>query len=251
MASRIAVFAYGTLTYLAFLAVFLYLIAFMGGVWVPRTLDYGHDAPLGEALIVNFVLIALFGLQHTIMARSWFKERWTKLIPRAAERSTFVLLTCGILVLTFTQWRTVPTVVWDVSHPTGVIALRTLFAVGCGIVLVSTFLIDHFELFGLRQVIDYLRGAKSRPPRFKVHSFYKYVRHPIMVGFLIAIWATPLMTVGHLIYAVLATTYIVIGVHVEERELLRLHGESYESYRQQVPRFVPMPSSRREVATQG
>ena len=240
MASRITILAAGSAIYALFLATFLYVIAFVGDVFVPKTIDSGAAGPLGVAIAVNGAFLALFALQHAIMARPEFKARWTKVVPRAIERSLFVLATCTILLLMVWQWRPMPGIVWETS---GALAwgLIGLSALGWLTVLVSTFLIDHFELFGLRQVVLHALGKPYEPPRFRERALYKLVRHPIMLGFLIAFWATPVMTQGHLLFALLTTGYILVGVQLEERDLVRAHGERYLNYRRRVRGILPLP----------
>jgi protein-S-isoprenylcysteine O-methyltransferase Ste14 len=236
--ARGATLAYGLVVYLLFLGVFLYTIGFVEGFGVPVTVDGGRAAPLAEALLVNGGILALFAVQHTVMARSAFKRVWTRIIPPAIERSTFVLATSLILVALFAQWRALPGVVWALEGPAAWI-LRAISFAGFGIVLVSTFLIDHFALFGLAQVVRYFRGTQAPEARFEERWFYRYVRHPLMLGFLIAFWATPVMSYGHLFFAVMVTGYILVGTHIEERTLVAEHGESYRAYRRRVPMFLP------------
>lgn len=240
MASRITILAAGTAIYALFLATFLYMIAFVGNVFVPKTIDSGSAGPLGVAIAVNAAFLALFAVQHAIMARPGFKARWTRVVPREIERSLFVLAASVILCLMVWQWRPMPGIVWQTSGALAW-ALTGLSALGWLIVLVSTFLIDHFELFGLRQVVLHALGKPYEPPRFRERALYKLVRHPIMLGFLIAFWATPVMTQGHLLFALLTTGYILVGVQLEERDLVRVHGDSYLDYRRRVRGILPLP----------
>lgn len=245
MTSRLAVLAYGSTCYLLFLATFVYATLFVGGLLVPRTVDAGGPAtaPLIAAL-VNVALLGLFAVQHTIMARPWFKARWTRVVSPAAERSTFVLATCLCFGLLFWQWRPIEGVVWDVAHPAGRAALWATFALGMSTVLVSTFLIDHFELFGLRQAVEHFLGRPARRPEFQARSLYRLVRHPLMLGFLVAFWSAPTMTTGHLLFAGVVTAYVVVAVRIEERDLVRAHGDSYRAYQRSVPMLLPWPRPR-------
>jgi protein-S-isoprenylcysteine O-methyltransferase Ste14 len=239
-AGRFAALLYSTTVYLGFLATFLYLIGFVGGGLVPKHIDSGATVSTAQALLVNGGFLALFALQHMIMARTWFKKRWTKIVPSVVERSTFVLVTSVILCAMVWQWRPLPTVLWHVEG-LGATALWTVCGLGWAIVLVSTFLIDHFELFGLRQSVRHFRGLEATAPRFQERSLYRFVRHPLMTGFLLAFWATPHMTVGHLFFALMCTGYILIGTRIEERDLVAAHGERYLDYRRRVPGLLPLP----------
>ncbi|MHC5062924.1 MAG: methanethiol S-methyltransferase [Planctomycetota bacterium] len=244
---RILVLIYGLATYLIFFATFLYLIGFVVNMVVPKGVDDGTAAgSLGEALLVNLSCILLFGVQHTIMARPAFKRWWTRIIPEAAERSTFVLVTSGILILTFWQWRPLDGVIWSVEHPGLAMSLQVLGLLGWGLALLSTFVIDHFDLFGLRQVILFARGKPYTAVEMKENMLYRLVRHPLMLGFIVAFWSTPHMTVGHLVFAGAFTGYILIAVKIEERDLLRAHS-GYADYRRRVPSILPLPR-RREAA---
>jgi len=237
---RSLVFAYGVLVYGVFLVTFLYAIGFVGNWIVPKSIDTGSSVSLGEAICVNVLLLALFAIQHTIMARPAFKLRWARILPQPIERSTFVLLASLLLGLAFWQWRPIPETVWQVDAPAGRVILNALSLMGWIIVLYGSFLIDHFDLFGLRQVFLYLRGKPYSHPPLKMVSLYRFVRHPLMLGFLIAFWATPSMTQGHLLFAVVTTAYIFFGIQIEERDLQKILGDDYRRYREETSMIVPM-----------
>lgn len=236
---RLAILAFGVATYAFFLFTFVWVMFFIEGVLLESTMDAGHEAPLGEAILVNCGILGLFGVQHTIMARLWFKRWWTRIVAPAIERSIFVLVTCAILVLLMTQWRVVPDVVWSVEDPVWSTALTAVAFGGWGLVLLATFLIDHFSLFGLRQAIDGFRGRETAEPAFQVHSLYRYTRHPLYLGFLIAFWSTPHMTVGGLVFAITTTAYLAVGMRIEERTLVGVHGAEYTEYQRLVPMLLP------------
>jgi methanethiol S-methyltransferase len=237
---RIAVFAYGSLAYLIFLGTLLYAVGFIGGFGVPTRLDGPSRAPLGIALAVNAGLLTLFAVQHSVMARPWFKKAWTRIVPEPAERPTYVLLSSLALILLFWQWQPMGGFVWSVENPAATVAVRGLFAFGWALLLACTFLINHFDLFGLRQVWLYLTGKRYTSLRFVTPGPYKLVRHPLYVGWLFIFWATPTMTVAHLVFAIATTTYILVAIQFEERDLLREHGASYEEYRRRVPMMLPI-----------
>lgn len=236
--SRILALLYGVLAYVVFLASFLYAVAWLGNLLVPRTIDSGPAAPLGEALLVNLALLSAFALQHSIMARPAFKRWWTRFVAPPIERATFVLAASLLLFAICLGWRALPQTVWHVEG-TAALALQALFWTGWGVVLAATFMISHFELFGLRQVWLHARGRAHTAPRYVERFLYRFVRHPIMLGFLIAFWATPEMSVGHLLFAVVTTLYILVALQLEERDLVREHGAAYEAYRERVPMLVP------------
>jgi len=240
---RFVAFLYGLATYAVFFASFLYAIGFISGLVVPKTIDTGPVVPITEALIVNILLMSLFAVQHSVMARRQFKEWWTQYVPKSVERSTYVLFASLALVLLFWQWRQIPTVVWQVADPQIAMAIIGLSFVGWLIVLTSTFLINHFELFGLHQVANNLAGRPMPVPRFRTPLFYKLVRHPIYLGFIIAFWAAPTMTIGHLLFAAGTTAYIIVGALLEEHGLIEMFGDDYRHYRQRVSMLIPCRKS--------
>jgi protein-S-isoprenylcysteine O-methyltransferase Ste14 len=239
MSKRIGVFAYGVVSYAIFFATFLYTIGFLGNVGVPRSIDSPREGSLAAAVVIDVLLLALFALQHSVMARPAFKRWWTQYVAEPAERSTYVLFSSLALILLFWQWRPLGGVVWDVQDPTLRMALQGAFATGFLVVLVTTFLINHFDLFGLRQVWFHLRGEPYRPLGFVTPGPYRLVRHPLYVGWLLAFWATPTMTAAHLLFAVATTAYILIAIRFEERDLVTFHGPRYAEYRARVPMLLP------------
>lgn len=248
---RAAIFLYSLGAYALFLAVFLYLMAFVAGLWVPRNIDGG--GPVSDtlpALLVNLLLIALFGLQHSVMARPAFKRWLKRLMPPAMERSTFVLVSSLVLALLMWQWRPLPTSLWQ-ADGTLATALSAVSALGWAVVLLSTFLINHFDLFGLRQAYFHVVGRPLTPLLFRATLFYRWVRHPLMLGFLLAFWFAPHMTVGHLLFAAGMTVYILAGVHYEERDLVRTLGADYVAYRRSTPAFIPgLPGASEDLPVQ-
>jgi protein-S-isoprenylcysteine O-methyltransferase Ste14 len=236
---RIFFLSYGLFAYATFLAAFLYLIGFMGNLLVPKSIDSGVEGNLGPALAIDFILILVFGLQHVVMARPAFKEWWVQFVPRPIERSTYVLITNIIFFILFWQWRPITTVVWDTSGGVLEPALWVLFTLAWGLILVSSFLINHFDLFGLRQVYLYWKGEPYTHLKFNTVGIYKFIRHPLMVGWILAFWATPVMTAGHLLFAVMMTIYILITIPLEEKDLLQFLGEDYKNYQQRTPRYIP------------
>lgn len=236
---------YGLVSYVVFLASFLYAIGFTANLVVPKGIDTGTPGALSTALITNLVLLSIFAVQHTIMARPGFKAAWTKIIPESVERSTFVLLTSLILFLIFWKWQPIGGDVWNFSGPLAMV-MWAVFIVGWLIVLLSTFLIDHFDLFGLRQVFMRYRNVEYTKPKFRETSLYRYVRHPIMLGFVVAFWATPHMTWGHFLFAAVTTAYMIVGIQFEEKDLKAEHGEKYEQYRRRVPMILPIGGKKAE-----
>lgn len=235
---------YGAVAYVVFLGAFLYAIGFVGNLVVPKTIDSGEPGALVPSLLINVVLLGLFAVQHSVMARPGFKRLWTRIVPTSVERSTFVLFASLVLILLYWQWQPLPAMVWHIENPLGAAVLWAVFGLGWALVLVATFLINHFELFGLRQVWARLTGQTLPPPVFKTPGLYKRVRHPIYLGFLLAFWATPEMSLGHLLFAVATSGYIMIGIYLEERDLTELFGDQYRRYRREVAMLIPWPGRR-------
>jgi methanethiol S-methyltransferase len=240
---RFIAFLYGLASYVLFFVTILYAIGFVSGLVVPKTIDTGAVGPIAEAFIVNLLLMSVFAIQHSVMARKQFKQWWTQFVPKSVERSTYVLFSSLALVLLFWQWRPIPTVVWNIESPQIAMAVVGLSFVGWLIVLTSTFLINHFELFGLHQVANNLAGHPMPAPRFRTPLYYKFVRHPIYLGFIIAFWAAPTMTDGHLLFAAVTTAYIFVGIMLEEHDLVDLFGDEYRQYKNRVSMLVPWRKS--------
>ena len=239
-AARTLLLVYGLGAYAFFFATFLYLVGFVGDWAVPKSIDAGSaSGPVGTAVAVDVLLLAAFAVQHTVMARPGFKAWWTRYVPWSVERSTFVVASTAILVVLVWQWRPLPGVVWKVESPTLAALVTGVALAGWGIVLGSTFLIDHLELFGLRQSVLHALGRPIEPPAFQERLFYRWVRHPLMLGFLIAFWSTPIMTQGHLLFAVVTTAYVLVAVQIEEGTLVHLHGDRYRDYQRRVPMLIP------------
>jgi protein-S-isoprenylcysteine O-methyltransferase Ste14 len=230
---------YGLVCYLLFFFTFLYAIGFTGNFIVPKGIDDGAEGPFVLSIIINLALMGLFAVQHSVMARPGFKKWWTNYVPRPIERSTYVLLTSLALILLYHLWQPMTGTVWSITEPALRNVIWAIFALGWGVVLLSTFMIGHFDLFGVQQVLFHMQGKKLPKPEFKEPGFYKFVRHPIMTGFIIAFWATPDMTVGHLLFAAVTTVYILIAIQLEERDLIALLGKAYVNYRKRVPALIP------------
>lgn len=239
MVRRVLIMGYGVAAYLAFLAVFVYTVGFLADVGVWKGIDDGISEPVWVAVLINVALLSLFALQHSVMARPWFKRWWTRLVPAPVERSTYVLAASSVLALLLWQWRPLTESLWSVGNDGVRATLWALYGVGWVLVVASTFLISHFDLFGLRQVAARARQRAYAPLGFREPLVYRFVRHPIMVGFLVAFWAAPDMSAGRLLFAALATGYILVAVRLEERDLTAQLGDAYTAYAAKVPRFVP------------
>jgi protein-S-isoprenylcysteine O-methyltransferase Ste14 len=242
-------FVYGTVCYVVFFLTFLYLIGFVSNLAVPKTIDSGIAGPVGAAIVIDTLLILLFGLQHTVMARPHFKDRWIRLVPQTIERSTYVLLSSLILILLFWQWRPIPATVWVVDASALRLILSGIGLLGFLIVLYSTLLIDHFDLFGLRQVFLQLRGKPHAEKGFVTPSLYRFIRHPLYLGWLIAFWVTPHMTQGHLLFSILSTVYIFVAIPFEERDLMEILGDDYRRYREYTSMIIPLPGLGRRASS--
>ena len=248
MIARVTILLYGIFCYLVFFATFLYAIAFLGDFGVPKSIDSGAQGPFIQALAVDALLLGLFAVQHSLMARPWFKRAWTRLVPPVAERSTYVLFASLAMIAMFWKWQPMGGLIWQLDSTIGRAFAYGIYAFGWALLLFATFLIDHFDLFGLRQVYLNFRGQEYTGLRFRTPLLYRYVRHPIYVGWLCIFWATPRMSVAHLVFAVATTAYILIAISWEERDLLRAHGEVYQRYREQVPKLIPTLGARKGVS---
>ena len=243
---KISILIYGMIAYAVFLIAFLYAIGFVGNMMVPKSIDTGGETSMLSAFLINTALLSVFALQHSIMARPAFKQWFTTIISPAIERSTYILLSSLALLLIYWQWQPMTAIVWQVDNEIVAGILTGIFFLGWLIVLLSTFMINHFELFGLAQIIDNLKNRKTPNPKFQTNYLYKLVRHPIMLGFVIAFWATPIMTVGHLMFTLVTTIYIIIAVkYLEEKDLRKHIGVQYEAYQNKVPMLIPFTKSRK------
>ena len=240
---RLAIFLYGVISYAVFFVTFLYGIGFIGNLWVPKSIDSPRDVGLGTALLINLGLLALFAVQHSVMARPAFKRWWTRIVPESAERATYVLFSSLALIVLFWFWQPMGGVVWSITSPAGINAMYAIYAAGWLLLLYVTFLIDHFDLFGLRQVWLQLVSRPFTPISFKTPWLYRQVRHPLYVGWLMIFWATPTMTVAHLVFAIMTTAYILIAIQFEEHDLIAAHPE-YAEYRKRVPSLIPFTKRR-------
>jgi protein-S-isoprenylcysteine O-methyltransferase Ste14 len=240
---KFAAFLYGMASYLIFFVTVLYAIGFVMGLVVPKSIDTGTDSSAIEAVVINVLLMTLFAVQHSVMARPRFKAWWTPYVPKPVERSTYVLAASLSLLLLFWQWRPIPTVVWHVEDPDFAVFVAVISLAGWVLVFTSTFLISHFELFGVSQVVNHLADKQAEPPRFRTPLLYKFVRHPIYLGFIIAFWAAPVMSAGHLLFAAVTTTYIFLGIYLEERDLIDMFGDQYREYKQRVSMLFPWRKS--------
>lgn len=245
---RYLFFFYGIFCYLVFFATFLYAIGFVGNLVVPKTIDSGFQGGTEMVIIVNLLLLLLFAVQHSVMARQGFKKWWTKFVPQPIERSTYVLFSSIVLILLFYFWRPIPDEIWNTGSTALGSFLTALYFFGWFIVLTGTFLINHFNLFGLHQVYLSLKKQEQQYQKFVTPLYYKFVRHPLMLGFIIAFWAAPVMTIGHLMFAIATTGYILVAIQLEERDLVSYHGEDYKRYQREVSQVIPMPPKKHDIA---
>ncbi len=245
---RIVFFVYGVICYLVFFVTFLYAVGFVGNIVVPKSIDNGYQGGTSAVLIVNLLLLSLFAVQHSVMARQGFKRWWTKIVPKPIERSTYVLFSSIALIVLFYFWRPMPDVIWNTGSTLLTPILTALYFFGWFVVLTGTYLINHFSLFGLQQVYLNLKNQKLQNPKFVTPFYYKFVRHPLMLGFIIAFWAAPVMTVGHLLFAIATTGYILVAIQLEEKDLVSFHGEEYKRYQREVSQIIPMPPKKHGLA---
>jgi len=246
--ARMLAFVYGLAAYAVFLVTFLYAIGFVGNLIVPKAIDTGAESPLATALAVDALLLMLFAVQHSVMARQGFKRWWTRIVSRSIERSTFVLVSSLVLLLMYWQWRPLPATVWSIENPAAAGLVWAFFWIGWLTVLLSTYMINHFDLFGLRQVYLNLKNEPCRPLDFSTRGLYRFVRHPIMLGFIVAFWAAPHMTLGHMVFAIATTGYILVALQLEERDLVAFYGRAYEAYKQQVSMLLPISKAEDSAA---